>query len=167
MTKISKRLVLIGGGAHAYAVRDLFLQSKAGNFVGYCDLKPTDLELKYLGDDSQLLQMYKGKEKQIFLVMGVGTDLNLREKLFKLFKSKGFQFASCVHSSVVKGFGVTIKEGSVIFPLSVLGAGVCLEENVCVYGHSVIEHRSRVGLILIFHLQWLLLVIVRSERPVF
>lgn len=141
-----KNVVLIGGGAHAYAVLDMLKQRKGlYKVIGYCDRQETGLKCRYLGKDNDLLKIKGCSRTQVQLVMAIGVDVILRERVFRAFKKKGYLFLTYIHPAALVSPLAKVNEGGVIFPGVVLGGGVVLKENICVYSNSVIEHRTIIG----------------------
>ncbi|MBF0511547.1 MAG: hypothetical protein HQL13_04370 [Candidatus Omnitrophica bacterium] len=89
--------------------------------------------------------MSRMSPQDVQLVMGIGIDIKTRARVFQFFKERGYCFLSYVHPSAIVSSTAEILEGCIIFPGVILGSGVKLEENVCVYSASVIEHQTRIG----------------------
>jgi len=143
---MSKNIVIIGGGKHAYSVLDLLtLNGHEGSILGYVDQQKTNLNLPYLGSDRELGDEKKFPRTDTPLVMGIGIDTKLRGKLFEVFKKQGFSFMTLAHPAAVVNPTATLGEGSVVFAGAVIGPGVELGRNVVAHTLSALEHRAAVG----------------------
>lgn len=141
-----EKVILIGGGAHAFSMIDLLGQIKSKyTILGYTDTKKTSLSLRYLGDDKKIIADKKCGPKNVKLVMGVGTHIQLRKKVFNFFKHRGYKFLTHIHRSAVISPTARCGEGSVIFPGVILGPDVKIGDNVCVHSKAVVEHRTAIG----------------------
>ena len=139
-----EELVLIGGGAHSLCLLDILSSLGAQSRVlGYVDRQPSSLPLTYLGDEESFSGRYSPSNAT--LLMGIGTDIRLREKLFQLYKGWGFIFESLVSPGAHVSNTASMGEGCVVFPGAVLGAMAQLEENVVLHSNTVVEHQSHIG----------------------
>lgn len=141
-----KKVVFIGGGVHTFAINDMLLQHKNRFEVfGYVDPQKSTLSMEYLGDDENFVNNAKINKAEIFLMMGVGINVKLREKLFNFYKSKNYKFLTYIHPHAIISPTAIYEEGVIIFPGAVIGANVYIEKNVLIHSNSVVEHRTRVG----------------------
>ena len=132
-------VILIGGGGHAISIMNLIERNfKNIKILGYSDNSKTELNLKYLGSDDLILK----KNQRMKLIMAIGTNINLRKKIFEKFKRKNFDFLTIVDKNSVISKSTKICECSVIFPNSVIGPQAVLEENVVIHSGAVIEHHT-------------------------
>ncbi len=139
-------VVIVGGGPHALCLLDLLSrQAEAPRVLGYLDRERTDLDAPYLGDDEALLQGRITLPSGTLLLMGIGINTRLRERVFGRFREAGFGFMTLIDPSAVVSASATIGQGTVIFPQVVIGARVELSENVMIHSGSVIEHETHVG----------------------
>lgn len=143
---MTSKIVIIGGGKHAYSILDLLtLKGQQGSILGYVDQQRTDLNLPYLGTDRELSDEAKYPRATTELAMGIGIATKLRAKLFQNFKAQGFTFLTLTHPTAFVNPSAKVGEGSVIFAGAVIGPGVILGQNVVVHTLSGLEHRCAVG----------------------
>ena len=141
-----ENIVLIGGGKHAFSLLDLLTGSKPEyRIAGYVDVSKTGLSIPYLGNDSQFFQNKKNAPGKVVVVMCIGIDIALREKIFTTFRSKGYRFLTYAHSSSVISCTAEMREGSIVFPSCVIGPAVKIGKNVCIHSGVVVEHRTVIG----------------------
>jgi len=81
-----EKIVLIGGGKHAFSLMDLLIGSRHKYCItGYVDVRKTGLGIPYLGDDLHFVQNKKNAPDKVVVVMCIGIDIALREKVFATF----------------------------------------------------------------------------------
>ena len=138
-----ERVILIGGGAHAFSILDMLKQaSPKYDILGYVDIKKTSLSLEYLGSDEELAGADDFVPDKVKLVMGIGVQMRLRKELFTLFKNKGYKFLTYTHPASAISPTAECSEGSVIFPGVILGPGTKIQHNVSIHSNAVVEHRT-------------------------
>ena len=136
---MKKKIIIIGGGFHSNSILDIISRTKnAPKILGYLDPKKTKLKIKYLGNDS-ILSKYNSKK--IILVNGIGTNINLRKKIFEKFEKK-YKFHKIIDKSAIISKNAVIESGAVIFPLTHIGPNVHIGKNVVVHTKASIEHDS-------------------------
>ena len=141
---MKKKIILIGGGGHATSILNLIDRNQnKQEVIGYTDKKKTNLKIKYLGNDLNLLRR-KNNFSNTFLVMAIGAHVELRSKLFEKYKSKNFRFLTIIDKSAVIGMNTKILEGSVVFPQTCIGPEVYIGQNVVIHSGSIIEHNAKV-----------------------
>jgi UDP-perosamine 4-acetyltransferase len=144
-----KEIIVIGSGGHAKVVIDIIHEMEDCQIVGI-----TSISLKLgsffcgypiLGDDN-ILNEYRDK-KNLLIAMGLGgyKDNILREKVFNLVKSIGFDFINVIHPSAIISRTVKMGEGIVIFPGVVINTDVELGNNIIVATGSTIDHETVVN----------------------
>ncbi|PIQ85219.1 MAG: hypothetical protein COV74_09680 [Candidatus Omnitrophica bacterium CG11_big_fil_rev_8_21_14_0_20_45_26] len=138
-------IILIGGGDHALCVTELLRKTSAYEFVGYTDVKKSQLDLTYLGNDQDFLSQKLKTFKNTLFAMGIGSDIKLRALLFEKYQSIGCRFITFIHPSAQISQTAQIEEGSLIFPGVAVGPFVKLAKNVLLHDQTVVEHHSEIG----------------------
>ena len=143
-----QKVVLLGAGGHAKVVLDA-LRAQGIRVDGVVDPELAKTEsvwraLPVLGSDADLLKL----DPTDFLVAnGVGSlpGNYLRQKLFKKFKSAGFNFLSVVHPSTFIGSGVVLGEGVQIMAGSIIQPDCQVGNNSIVNTGATLDHDCMIG----------------------
>jgi len=134
-------VVLIGAGGHAAVCLELLMREKA-RLLGYVSPNPSkDLHprLAYLGNDVKLAEY---QPEEIRLVMGIGfvVGSELRERLYRQCREKGFRFRTLIHESAVIALDAELKEGAQVMAGAVVQARAVIGENVLVNTKASVDH---------------------------
>ena len=143
-----RKVVILGTGGHAKVVLDA-LRAQGVRVEGVVDPELVKTETVWravpvLGSDADLLEL---DPKDFLVVNGVGSlpGNDLRQKLFKKFKSAGFDFLAVVHPSTFIGSGVTLGEGAQIMAGSIIQPDCQVGENAIVNTGAKLDHDCRIG----------------------
>lgn len=139
------KYIIIGGSGHAKVVNDVAYDNNL-NVIGYADIKKTDIDLPYLGNDEFIINNYKSNEVSLLMGLGIiNIKSYLRSNIEKKYKNAGFQFSSLVskYSYISKSSYVDI--GSVVFVGCVLQANVRIGENSIINTKASLDHDCFVG----------------------
>jgi sugar O-acyltransferase (sialic acid O-acetyltransferase NeuD family) len=146
-----KRIVIVGGGGFG---RELYGYMKgdlsAGRLNGYalagllddnpdCELAVKNQELTYLGALSSFVP--QGNE---VLVIAIGKA-SIRRNIFDQIKRRGISLFTYVHSSAQVMHEVTVGEGAVVCPNTIINAGAKLGDNVAVNVFCSVGHGASIG----------------------
>ena len=134
-------VALIGAGGHAAVCLELLRRQKAC-LLGYVSPVPSeDLhpQLAYLGSDD-ILEAYKPEE--VNLVMGIGfvVGSDLRERLYRQYRKRGFRFKTLIHESAVVALDAELKEGAQVMAGAGVQARAVIGENVLVNTRASVDH---------------------------
>ena len=139
---MKEKIIIIGGGGHARSLLCILKKNKLiQNLLGYTDINKRNLSIKYLGQDRSIKEKYKIDE--IKLLMGIGIDLKLRAKIIKIFK--GFKFLTLIDKNSIIYEDCDIKEGSVIFPNTILGPNSKIGKFCVIHNSVVVDHDTSIG----------------------
>lgn len=128
---MNKPVIILGNGGHASVLIEI-LELMDKEIIGYTAPIPSETELKYLGDDKEIL---KYSCQEVELVLGIGTvkASDVRRSLYESLKEKGYNFTTLIHPSAIISKGVKIASGAQIM------AGVILQPNVKVGENSIVN----------------------------
>ncbi len=145
---IKKPIIIIGAGGHARVLIEAIRLMKL-EIIGATDANPKSVEqsklgVKLLGNDEKIL---KYAPNEILLVNGVGQVKvsPVRAKIFELYKSKGYQFATVRHPSAVLTSDVKIGEGSQVMAGVVIQPGTVIGQNSILNTRVSIDHDCQIG----------------------
>lgn len=149
MSTAALPLVLLGAGGHARVLAALALA--AGHPVlGVCD--PTLAaegisrwaDLDVLGDDSALDGL---PPDRVALMLGIGQLArgNLRERLYAVWRARGYDFPALVHPSAWIAPGVVLGDGVQVMAGVVIQPGCAIGENSIVNTRAGVDHDCRIG----------------------
>lgn len=101
-------------------------------------------DIPILGSSDSVVECY---EKEMFdaAVIGIGGDLNERERLYQVLKSRNIPLANIIDSSVQMRMGVTIGSGNVILGNAYFGPNVRIGDNCYILNNVSIQHDSIIG----------------------
>ena len=134
---MKQKLIIIGGGGHARSILSILKKNKKlSKLIGYTDLKKMNLPIKYLGKDETILRNYKTNE--IKLILGIGINIKIREKIIKKFKK--YTFLKLIDKNSIISENYDIGTGTVIFPNASLGPNVKIGKFCVIHNSVVIEH---------------------------
>nr|MBN2323409.1 acetyltransferase [Spirochaetota bacterium] len=141
----NKKIVLVGGGGHAKVVYATIERLKTYDVVGYTDTEERDFfELRYLGDDDKLPEIYKYAQHAAVTV-GQMKSHETRRTLYNILKGIGFSLPPIVAPTAVVMEGAEIGEGSYVGEQAYVGPGVSIGVMSIVNTGAVVEHGSAVG----------------------
>ena len=128
-----KNVILAGGGGYALSLGTM-LEDAGLHILGYTDLLSTSLRWRYLGAE------FSGNA---YVVVAVGTDTRIREKIFNQYISQ--HFLTFQHPQAYVSSSAKLEVGCVIYPHAFIGAEVILGRNVHICAGAVVEHGTTIG----------------------
>jgi sugar O-acyltransferase (sialic acid O-acetyltransferase NeuD family) len=146
-----KRIVIVGGGGFG---RELYSYIKAdlaaGRLNGFtlagvlddnpdCELAVKSQELTYLG----ALASFEPQGNEV-LIIAIGKT-SIRRNIFEEIKRRGISLFTYVHSSAQVMHEVTLGEGSVVCPNTIINVGAKLGDNVAVNVFCSVGHGASIG----------------------
>lgn len=142
-----KKVLLVGFGGHAHSVIDSIIQKNEYEIAGYVDNEEHNnyLDIKYLGDDSELKRLFDSGIKNATLCIGFMGKSNNRELLYNELKKIGFTLPIIIDNSAIIAKNVEIGEGTFIGKGTVVNANSKIGKMCIVNSKSLIEHDCEVG----------------------
>jgi sugar O-acyltransferase (sialic acid O-acetyltransferase NeuD family) len=146
MGKAIKKIVMIGSGGHAKAILSALNENQRKQVIGYADLCENIIfskQIKYLGDDKQLIQDNSPGSIDLILgisYMGAKVDLKLRKKIINYYKKNKYNFLTTISpDSYVSNEG-RIEEGTFIAPGAKVISNAKILKFCSVNTGAIIEH---------------------------
>ena len=146
----SQAIILVGAGAMGRETASWLLDAnqKSSNcqyqIKGFLDDNPNQLAgYNKIAPLLGKIQDYQPKPNDLF-VMTIATP-QTREKVVTHLKSRGAQFISFIHPSVIIGQNVDIGEGAVICPNCILTCDITLEPFVVLNTCTTVGHDCYIG----------------------
>ena len=141
-------LIILGAGGHAKVLIDA-LRQQSIELLGITDAD-TDKKGQFLFDVTVIggdEEVMKYPIETIKLINGMGSvRVNPRRRqLFEHFKSKGYSFASVVHSSAIIAGDVILSEGVQIMAGAIIQAGCHVGTNAVINTGVVVDHDCHIG----------------------
>ena len=145
--RMSKRLLLIGGGGHCRSVLDCALSMSCFDEIGIVDRDPmaSALGIHVVGNDDDLPRLKEEGWTDAFISIGSVGATELRRRLYRTVSELGFTVPTIIDPSAILGRSVKIGEGAFIGKLAVINAGASVGECAIINTGAVIEHDCRVG----------------------
>jgi sugar O-acyltransferase (sialic acid O-acetyltransferase NeuD family) len=145
-SSVSRRLLILGAGAHGRAVADL---ARACGFTvaGFTDRSSSagGPGTPVLGTDAELAALIRPQQIDGGVV-GVGnTALARRAQLYDVLVAAGVPQPALVHPRAIASPSCAVGAGAVVFAGSVLGNDVRIGVNAVLYSGVVIEHECEIG----------------------
>ena len=143
---MKRKIILVGAGGHAKSCINLIERINDFKIIGLTDSKKRGYLLNYkiLGDDT-VLDQKKFKNINLCLSFGSIFNINLREKIFKKLKNKGFICPILISKeSSISKFS-KIGSGTMIMGNTFVNAGTSIGENCIINNNSLIEHDVKIG----------------------
>lgn len=145
-----KNIILIGAGGHAGVVLDILLRDFSNNFkpIGYMDVedKGNFKGLKYLGDDKELVNIYKnGICKDLIIGIGYIEINSKRRRIIESLLNIGFEFPKMISKKASVSKDTIIREGTVIFDNVAISSGAEIGKFCILNTGSIVEHDSLIG----------------------
>lgn len=139
------KIAIIGSGGHAKSCIDMIENTKRYKIIGIIDTKSKKKLGKYkiLCDEKNILKI---KKKTNNLVLGVGglKNRSIRKKLYKKFKSLGFNFPTIVSKNSLISKNLLIGEGVIVLNHVYINSGVKIGNNCIINNKSLIEHDTEI-----------------------
>ncbi len=140
-------VLVIGAGGHAKVVIDALRLSQR-TIAGLLDpaLPPgTQIEgCEVLGGDDVVER--SGRE-EVVLANGIGGTKSTegRDAVYRLFRTKGYRFATVVHPSAVLSRSAALGEGAQVMAGCIVQPGARVGANSIVNTHASVDHDCRIG----------------------
>ncbi len=138
-----KNIILIGYSGHGYVVADVAIENNL-EIKGYTELKAAQknpFKLNYLGNEQD--PNFSSWYSNASYLIGIGEN-KIREKIFRLIKSKGknletlLSFSSTISKLVKIGEGTFVNKNATINALTEIG------DNVILNTACIIEHECKI-----------------------
>lgn len=134
------KILLIGSGGHCKSIIDCIHRGNEYEIVGIVDQPKNKHKVlmgeEVIGNDDDLIELYKKGIKKCFVTIGSVGDFSLRKKLFELVEEIGFEIVNIIDPSAI--VSETTHLGKGIF----IGKGAIVNSDVIVYDYAIINTRS-------------------------
>lgn len=144
---MDKPIILLGAGGHASVVADQLEQLKrriVAIVAPVVKWKNSIKNFTVIEDDSGVMNY---STNSVEVVNGIGSlpRGELREKIFRLYLSRGYSFASVISPTAVVSQYATIGQGVQVMPGAIVQAGVVIGDNTIINTGAVIDHDCTIG----------------------
>ena len=142
-----KPIIIIGAGGHAKVLIEVLRLCEL-KILGLLDINKTKGDLfcgvQVLGNDEDIVNF---SPDEVVLVNAVGSfpGNDLRCKVAKIFRDKGYSFESIIHPASIVASGVSIEEGVQIMAACVLQPGVQIGMDSIINTGVIVDHDCLVG----------------------
>ncbi len=143
-----KKIVLIGGGGHCKVVISILKKLDNFKIAGIVDnykAKSLISEIKIIGTDDDLRDIYKSDIQYALITVGSTKDNTKRYRLFNMAKEIGYKFPVIISPEAIVDEIVKIDEGTVIMPGSIINIDSSIGKNCIINTGSIIEHDCKIG----------------------
>ena len=144
-----RKLLLIGGGGHCGSIIDSIRRINAWDEIGIVDNNKNEslLGVPVVGTDEDMEMLWKLGWKEAFISKGsIGIeDVKVREKLYKNYKSTGFEFPSIIDPSAEIADSAIIKEGVFVGKNVLINAEAFIDNGAIINSGAIVEHNCSIG----------------------
>jgi acetyltransferase EpsM len=135
-------LIIIGAGGHSQDIIDV-ANSAGYTFIGYLDdVKSGEFILGKISDYSKVIDKYKNHDVKY----SIGINDSKTRKLIDIkLMEYGAIPATLIHSSAIIGHNVSIGDGVVLGPGSILTSNVKIGRHVHLNTHASVNQGSSIG----------------------
>jgi len=145
----NKNLIIVGDSAFAqvaYEYFDYYLDYKIVGFSVEADyIKQKSLFGLPIFPLEELESFYSPEDTYVFVAVTYGKMNTIRERLYKIVKSKGFKLISFISPKAFVWRNVKIGENVFIFEHNVVQPFVEIGNNVILWSGNHIGHHSKIG----------------------
>lgn len=136
------KIVVIGGGGHAKVIISILKKTNKYKIIGYTDTKNRGeiLNIKYLGNDSILKNLYKKGTKSAVLGLGFMKSNRKRKNILKNISNIGFSFPAIISKSSIINEDVQVGMGTVIMDGVVINSGTKIGDFCIINTRSSLDH---------------------------
>lgn len=143
---MTKKIILIGGGAHAISVIDSIKYLNKYEIAGILDKKEkvntTVSGIKVVGVDEELDTFYKKGIHYAVITVGGIANAKVRRTLYERGKKVGYRFPNIIDKNAIVSKDIKIGEGNYIGKGAIVNAKVVLG-NVCIVNTgTIMEHET-------------------------
>lgn len=140
-----EEIILVGYGGHAQSIADCIERDGRFRIIGYTEKEEQPSPYVYLGTDDVLKSFWEQGIKNVAVGIGYLGKGDLRERIFYILKSIGFQFPVIIDPSATVSRNARLGEGSFVGKKAVVNAGATIGKMCIINTAAVIEHGCRVG----------------------
>jgi sugar O-acyltransferase (sialic acid O-acetyltransferase NeuD family) len=144
-----ERIAIIGAGTGATIAYDILARDCSKRIVQLYDDKLKGKS--FLGipvvdiiDVNRIILSFRKSEFDSVLVT-LGSNIELKDKIFKELKSADIKFTNAIHPSAVVAMGVELGVGNIVAANVVFGAFTSIGDNNIISSNCVIEHHNSIG----------------------
>lgn len=138
-----KPVALIGGGGHARSIVAMLEGQRP--IAGYVDVRPVEnLDLPYLGTDSDFLSRHTPDEFDIHLAIGFGKGGSLAFRREMAMRYADFGAATLAAPSAWIAPGAAIGDGAAVMARAVVNRSA-IGRNAVINTGAIIEHDCQIG----------------------
>jgi len=139
-------LILLGSGGHARVLLSALLQN-GSRVIGFADPNVSRsqlLSVPRLGGDEAVL---KHNPNEVLLVNGIGSVglIANRLRIYEYFRTRGYAFASVIHSAAIIAPEGELSEGVQIMAGAVIQTGCVMGEGCIINTGARLDHDCVIG----------------------
>lgn len=135
------KVIIIGAGGHTRSIIDALIRQGEYECVGLIEKEsmeyPSYMGIEVIGSDEDLKDL---AQKVDYAFIGIGKNLELREKMAKHLKGLGYEFATIVDPSAIIACDVEIDEGVFVGKKAIINAGSHVGKHSIINTGAIIEH---------------------------
>lgn len=149
------KYIIIGNSVYARMLYGYVTENKENEVVGF------SVEKEYiLSEESLIIEKDRGRKvipyeeieqhytpDEVTLLLAVGySEMNdTKEKLFQLYKAKGYKFGTYIHPSAIIAPDVVLGEGNIFFEGTIVQRDVFIGDGNVFFARTTIAHNCKIG----------------------
>ncbi len=144
-----EKIVLVGAGGHAKTIVDTIERNECYEIIGFIDKEHVGKEVyrsyRVIGQDEYLKKLFALGIHHAVLSIGYMGKGELRDDLYALLKSIGYNLPVIVDATAVVSKGASIGEGTYVGRNAVVNASAQIGKMCIINTAAVVEHECVVG----------------------
>lgn len=138
-------LVIVGFGGHAKSIADCIEREGKYRIVGYTDMEDHHSKYKYLGTDNELQSIFDSGVKNAAVGIGYMGKGSIRNRLFDLLKSIGYELPVIKDPSSIISDSAIIGEGTFVGKAAIINAEASIGRMAIINTKALVEHECKIG----------------------
>ena len=144
VSALKEKMIVLGSGGHACVLLDIAETCSEFEVVGCVaqERKSTELPVPFLGDLSNLPQLFTDGVRRAFVAIG---DNKSRQQVTARVLALGFDLVNLISPQAAVSRRAHLGNGIAIMPGVVVNAGARLEDGCILNSGAIVEHDCRIG----------------------
>ena len=143
------KYIIVGNSVYAHMLYEYVEEMEKGSVQAFTVedkyiSKPEMLGLPVISYE-EIENYYSPEETKLFLAVGYTQMNEIKEKLFNMYKAKGYEFASYIHPSTVIAQDAELGEGNIFFEGSIVQRGCKIGSGNVFFVRTTIAHDCTIG----------------------
>jgi len=143
------KYVIVGNSDYAHMLYGYMIEREEDEIVAFSVEKAfidsAELHGKKVVAYEEIEKCFSPEDVQLLLAVGYSGMNDVKEKLFYLYKEKGYRFGTYIHPSAIIGKDVVLGEGNIIFEGTIIQNGCMIGDANSFFVRTTIAHDCVIG----------------------